>query len=806
MTIGGRSAIEANNLSIPEKTDSENENRENQLIMRLFTFTAVLFAIAAAALLPAAEVVLDGCRSTANWSSFNGAEFKGAKVSLSAGADGLELGYDFSDGGAYVGCHPHKLLIPAAESLSVTVNASNPVGFNYRIIDANDRCFQGRGFQLKPGKNNLTLGVKGPWSSVWGGSTQDKQPVMPIKSVWLMANKGKDLPLTGIVTIRSFKAKVPALPATAVTGENFEQTLAGWTLKGEWVPQLEGAMLELTSSSGKAPAQLSIVFPQPGRDSVQRYRLEPGKTKSIYYKVPFSGEANPRNRYRITLRVESETGAKGEFVTALAGQLAGSVNLGTPKTSREIEKSKFGTCVHFSYAPKPEGPFQGWYPKELLLDEISRCGFKYIREGLATDQLPDGSWTIRDTDLDTLRKAKARGIEQIVVINMSATETIPDFLKRVRAVVEQSHDYVNVYELGNEPNNFGQWRQTYQHNGKDGNWNGWESDGTVSEWVKKHVEYTNAAADLIKQIAPEKTVIGLGSCTPTNFHALNVGVSKNLDGVVEHPYTYSMPPEKVPFGKRLTKRDGIAVGDDGHTFRGLVESYHEQFRKTGKPRSLWVTEFGFTTFEMSDAKVKGLYVGFSEQAQALYLLRRFVESLALPVAVSCQYDFLDDYGSHPEGDEANFGILRGDYSRKPAYYVLQRMNSLLAGAEPDQDLKIKITKDALHRSMVRGELVKDWDDAQIDAANGVRAYAFRNPATPNERLVTLWSMQPFSGEFNTRPVSLEIDGLAGFTQPPVTIDLITGDSFDLPVKFENGKATVTALPLEQTVLLLKFFR
>ncbi len=776
--------------------------------MRLFKLSAALLAIAAAALLPAAEVVLDGCRSAANWNSFNGSEFKGAKVSLAEGADGLDLFYDFSGGGAYVGCALRKLLIPAAESLSVAVNVTTPIGFNYRIIDANGRYFQGRGFQLKPGEATLALSVKGPWASIWGGSTQDKQPAMPIKSVWLMATKGKDQPLTGTVTIRSFKAEVPQLPATAVTGENFEQTLAGWTVKGEWVPQLEGAMLQLTPAAGKTatPARLSITFPQPGRDSVQRYRLEPGKTKSIYYKVPFSGEANPRNRYRITLRVESETGAEGEFVTAVAGQLADTVNLGAPKTSREIEKSKFGTCVHFSYAPKPEGAFKGWYPKDLLLDEISKCGFKYIREGLSMEQLSDGAWKIRDVDFETLRKAKERKIDQIVVIGMSATEPLPDLLKKVQAIVEQSRDYVSVYELGNEPNNFGQWRQTFRHNGKDGSWNGWEKDGVVSEWVKKHVEYTNAAADLIKKIAPEKTVIGLGSCAPTNFHALNIGVSKNLDGVVEHPYTYSLPPEKVPFGKRLAKRDGIEIGDDGHTFRGLVESYHAQFEKTGKPRSLWVTEFGFTTFEMSDDKAKGLYVGFSEQAQALYLLRRFVETLALPVALSCQYDFLDDYGSNPATDEANFGILRGDYSRKPAYYVLQRMNSLLAGAEPDSGLKVKITKDALHRSMLRGELVKDWDDASIDAANGVRSYAFRNPAAPNERMVALWSMLPFSGEFNSRPVSFEIDGLGEFTQPPVAIDMITGNSYDLPVKFENGKAIVTALPLEQTVLLLKFFR
>lgn len=52
-------------------------------------------------------------------------------------------------------------------------------------------------------------------------------------------------------------------------------------------------------------------------------------------------------------------------------------------------------------------------------------------------------------------------------------------------------------------------------------------------------------------------------------------------------------------------------------------------------------------------------------------------------------------------------------------------------------------------------------------------------------------MQPYSGEFNTRPVSFEVGGLQDFTAMPVAIDMMTGESFDLPVKFENGKATVT---------------
>ena len=775
-------------------------------LTRLFTF---LLLAALAPLLSAVEVVLDGCRATNNWASFNGAEFKGAKVSFSAASDGLKLEYDFTGGGAYVGCRPVQITIPQADSISAVVNASEPAEFNYRLIDSTGRVFQGKSVSLKKGVDQkLTFSLTGPWHSIWGGKGEHRQPIMPIKSVWLIVSRGKDQPAKGVVTIKSFTADIAQIPDSAIVGEPFVRTFDGWTLKGEWLPQLEGGLLKLSpAKEGSAPVDLEIVFPLPGRDNIRRFQLVPGKSNEIFYKVPFIGAVNPRNAYRITLKMSNDKSEQAAFAVVLKGSRADSVNLGAPKSSREIKSSKFGTCCHFSYAPKPEGAFKGWYPKELLLDEISKCGFKYIREGLALDKQPDGSWKIRDVDMRTLKLAKERGIEQIVVIGMGAKESIPDFLKRVKAIVEQSRDYVNVYELGNEPNNFGAWRQTYKHNGKDGSWNGYEADdGSTSEWVKAHVKYTNAAADLIKKIAPEKTVIGLGSCAPTNFLALNVGVSKNLDGVVEHPYTFSLPPEKVPFGKKLTKRDGIAIGDDEHTFRGLVESYHDHFRKTGKERSLWITEFGFTSFQMNDKKVKGLYVGFSEETQALYLLRRFVESLALPIAASCQYDFLDDYGSTPLLDEANFGILRGDYSRKPAFYVLQRMNSLLAGAEPDPSLNVKVTKSDLHRSMIRSELVKDWDNAQIDASNGIRAYAFRHPETPNERMVAIWSMQPYSGEFNSRPVSFEVEGLNEFTQPPVAIDLMTGATFDLPVKFEGGKAIFTELPLEQTVLLVKFFR
>jgi len=261
----------------------------------------------------------------------------------------------------------------------------------------------------------------------------------------------------------------------------------------------------------------------------------------------------------------------------------------------------------------------------------------------------------------------------------------------------------------------------------------------------------------------------LGACSPTNFHYLNLGVSKSLDGVVDHPYTYSMPPEKIPFGHSLTKRDGVKVGDKNHTFAGLINSYVEHFKKTGKMRSIWLTEFGFTTFWFSNKTEKGLFAGFTEEAQANYLVRRFLECATLPVAVACQYDFMDDYGSDQFAVEANFGIIRSDLSKKPAFYAIQRMNSLFNAYKYDAKIPVIVEKSSLHRSCVRDNLVRNWDKIAIKASNGIKAFAFVNPNLKNERMLVVWSVLPYSREFNNRVCTIRVKNMQGFLLIVITL-------------------------------------
>jgi hypothetical protein len=537
-----------------------------------------------------------------------------------------------------------------------------------------------------------------------------------------------------------------------------------------------------------------------GRPKIQRWPLRAAEKNATFdYHPPLPGGLNPRGVYAIQVSLEGERGQASQ-TALLRGAASAGVNLGAPRSSLEIAASPLGTCTHFDYAKNPRGAFGGWHDYEALLDEISRAGFKWIRGGARAEKDGAGRWRVSDWTLAPLRAAQKRGIGAIVVIEMRADEPLEDFIARACATIEQTRGLARVYELGNEPNNFGNWRKKF-----GGPWNGWEPGKGVSPWVREHLKVTNAAAEAIKKRWPDAVLIGLGACSPTNFHALDLGLSPAVDGVVDHPYSYHMAPERVPYGPDLEGRDGQRVGDAAHSFPGLVQSYLDKFKATGRPRTLWLTEFGYTSFWAGGAKPHELYAGYSERAQAAYLVRRFIQCLALPVAAACQYDFIDDYGSQPHEAEANFGLLRADRSRKPAFYAVQRMNSLLAESVKDAAAEVRVEKSPLQPGM-RVEIAEDGGREAGKVVNGVVAYGFKNEKRAGERQLAVWSAQPASGEFNGRAATLRVKGWAAFSAPPVAIDLLSGLSFDVPLRRDGADLVLENLVLTDAPLVIKFFK
>ncbi len=751
------------------------------------------------------QVRVDAGYSLTNWRFHDGGEFPGAKGSLKLAAEaggGLRLAYDFSGGGSYVAANYSGALPPQTTKLKVKLNLGVACRLQGRFCDRSGRWFQGQAQACPAGDYDYELDRSGPWTAAWGGDNQAKAPGELVQFSLMATNDPDQKGQAGEIMIRELSA-VSSAPAEQLREKlelaPFTQELRGWRISGEWLPQWRSPTLRLRAEGGTAPGEFSLRLAVNGRARVLRRMLDPAKpAEPTDWPLPVADGGNPRNVYRLELQVVDAAGTDQRIVS-LAGILAADQNLGRPISSRELPASRFGTCAHFSYGRNPA--FSGWFDYARLLDEMSACGFKWVRDGVSLEKLENGEFKLADWDRQWITAARERGIESILVLHMDAKYEIPELLARAKAVLAGTTGLVKVFELGNEPNNFGNWRQKYP-----GTWNGKEEGNATSQWVLEHLKHTNALAEFIKKERPDAITIGLGACVPTNFRYLDAGVSPALDGVVEHPYAFSLPPEKVPYGWGHEKRDGVRVGDNYNSFAGLINSYHDKFAALKQPRSLWVTEFGYTSYWFNGGNEKGLYAGYSEPAQAAYLVRRFILGLTLPIEVSCQYDFRDDYGSDPKEAEANFGLLRGDGSRKPAFYAIQRINSLLGGWASDSEAKISITAEPLHRALQRGELIHDWDEVAIKSTNGVMAFGFKNPAEPNVRHLAVWSALPFSGEFNNRMAEVEIDGWKEFTEPPVAIDLVSGDTFDVKLENKDGKLRLDKLCLGNMPLLIKLFR
>jgi hypothetical protein len=101
-------------------------------------------------------------------------------------------------------------------------------------------------------------------------------------------------------------------------------------------------------------------------------------------------------------------------------------------------------------------------------------------------------------------------------------------------------------------------------------------------------------------------------------------------------------------------------------------------QRTGK--SWWFTEIGWSS--ASGGADFGSGVG-SEQAQASYMVRQYVDSLdlsGLNVEHIFWYNFHDD-GTDPSNPENNFGLIRNDWrTPKFSYTAFQQMTSHLSGA------------------------------------------------------------------------------------------------------------------------------
>jgi hypothetical protein len=437
----------------------------------------------------------------------------------------------------------------------------------------------------------------------------------------------------------------------------------------------------------------------------------------------------------------------------------------TVAAAQEIPRHPgIGVGTHFA---------QGW-DVEKVMPLVARSGAGWIRDELYWDDFEKqkGVYRVPEKTMAWINAAHAAGLNIDLLLNDSNSIYAPDiynadaYARAAGAVARDLAGKVQAIEILNEPANFG----FSKHYG--GEWNGLEKDGSVSPWVGKYVELINKAAKAIKASNPEIKIIGLGSAPPVNYRQLAMGIAPEVDGIVDHPYSYRSVPELVPFANTpsLLKRDGIATADERGTFSSFIRMYRDQSAKYGGPKEMWLTEWGWSTFQ--EAEAGGLYAGFTPRAQAKYILRRLVQSLGLGVEETFIYDFKDD-GTDPYEVEHHFGLVDFALNPKSSYGVVQRSAATLANYRPHQNFEVTIS--AVDNRPDTYPVV--WDGSRLATSGTIECYQFADAG--GKPLIALWSNERADGDLNPRLADVEVS----IPSPPVKVeayDLFTGRSYEVP--------------------------
>jgi hypothetical protein len=327
---------------------------------------------------------------------------------------------------------------------------------------------------------------------------------------------------------------------------------------------------------------------------------------------------------------------------------------GFASTTAQAGDDRFGFATHFE---------QGW-PAAVVMPAIASTGVSYIRDDFSawTWETKPGVYAQPSWDMGWLNSAKANGLKVVGILGPNrnyADLYDPVAMSNLAAWITKT-GLVTAFEVTNEPNNA---YQAYEG----------------STWKTKLVALTNAVANAVHAVNPSVQVIGLGAQGGQIFNMLATGTT--MDGVVYHPYfNLSYIPETAYEWQYL----------DYATWIQALSS------KTTLPK--WETEWGLgTTATLTNAN------------QATFIARRLLQESGLGVEHSFIYEFVDNQSER-------YGVYSNSTTPKPAFYVVQRIITALAGVQGGTSI-------VTVNSVANGDVVD------------VKAFAYQGP---NKTVVSVW--------------------------------------------------------------------
>ena len=310
--------------------------------------------------------------------------------------------------------------------------------------------------------------------------------------------------------------------------------------------------------------------------------------------------------------------------------------------------------------------------QERTAGAIAGAGATWVRLSLQWKNLEQAVpgvydvWWLAHVD-HAVELARAAGLRVLLMVydapawaSGSTSRTTPrdpaDFAAFMRFLGNRYRGRIAAYEIWNEQNLARFW---------------------TSPSPEAYVPLLKASYTAVKAVDPGALVV-FGGLSTSDYafveSAYAAGAKGFFDVMAVHPYTYC----------GTGAPDEVRRGPDGRITRDSFLGYREvraSMLARGDDKPIWITEFGWNTSTASCNPAAGMWQGgVSETRQADYLARSYAlfatDSYLGPSFV---YNFRNNYWQQDEDTpEARYGLLRTDFSPKPALDALRAA----AGAPP----------------------------------------------------------------------------------------------------------------------------
>ena len=288
--------------------------------------------------------------------------------------------------------------------------------------------------------------------------------------------------------------------------------------------------------------------------------------------------------------------------------------------------ASIGVNIHLSYFDRVYG--SGY--RTIILPRLQELGLRHLRDGGTS--LPNEDWMV--AVYDRWREvSQVTGGKFTVIVSPRRTATGPGTNYDDMSHIRDLRDRIGA-------NNIAAWEGVNEHD--------WSGRPNWADEVRRSQRALSAQVKADPQMASLHRVLGPSLARPENAPAVG-DLSAFMDAGVMHPY------------------------DGGQQPATNLVSHMQGLRVLNANRPLQATEVGYHT---ASASTNPWHWSLTELAQGKYTLRQFLELWNRGVQRSFAYELIDE-GTDMSDMEANFGLLRIDGSRKPAFNGLRDLIALV---------------------------------------------------------------------------------------------------------------------------------